>query len=169
MKKLNIFWVFLFAVSLATGNAPSRQPPKEAIAFYGILHGGGTFDFNKYFGKTPVILHFWATWGESCDKEANLLEKVYQQYSGRLAVVSVNVQDFEETVDAFVSRHKISYPVVLDGTADLAWLYQVKRLPTTFFVDTAKKIAAVHRGPFNAEQLDHYLKLLLENRTTDGD
>ncbi len=166
MKRLGVFSAFLLAAALATGGAPSYHPPTEAIAFYGPLIGGGTMSFGDYLGKTPVILNFWASWGHPCGGEAELLEEAYQRYSGRLAIVSVNVQDPEENARAFIAEHGLSYPVVLDGAAEVAWIYRVKYLPTTFFISASGRIVAIHRGPLNAGQLEHYLKLLLETQVS---
>ncbi len=166
MKRLGAIPAFLLAVALATGGAPSYHPPTEAIAFRGPLYGGGTFSFSDYLGKTPVILNFWASWGRPCGGEAELLEEAYQRYAGRLAVVSVNVQDPEENARAFVSKHGISYPVVLDGAAEIAWIYRVKYLPTTFFISASGRIVAIHRGPLNSAQLERYLRLLMETQVS---
>ena len=81
-------------------------------------------------------------------------------------MIGVNVQDFEENARAFAIEHNISYPIVLDGTADIAWIYQVKHLPTTFFIDSSGRIVAIHRGPLKAGQLDRYIKLLLETQVS---
>ncbi|WP_457637995.1 TlpA family protein disulfide reductase [Oceanithermus sp.] len=166
MKRLGVLSVFLLAAALATGGAPSYHPPTQAIAFYGPLLGGGTMSFSDYLGKTPVILNFWASWGSPSGQEAELLEEVYRDYAGKLLVVGVNVQDPEENARAFVAEHKISYPMVLDGTADVAWIYRVKYLPTTFFISASGKIIAIHRGPLSKSQLNHYLKLLLETQVS---
>jgi len=166
MKRTGAFSIFLLALALATGGAPSYHPPTEAIAFQGRLLDGGTLHFADYLGTTPVILNFWASWGHPCGGEAELLESVYQQYSGRLAVVGINVQDPEENARAFVVKHGLSYPVVHDGTAEVAWIYRVKYLPTTFFISASGRILAIHRGPLNAGQLSRYLKLLLETQVS---
>jgi len=165
MKRLGVVFSLVLGLALATG-APSYHPPTEAVAFYGPLYGGGTMSLADYLGKAPVILNFWASWGHPCDGEAELLEKTYRQYADRLMVIGVNVQDPEENASAFIAKHGISYPVVLDGTADVAWIYRVDYLPTTFFIDASGRIVAIHRGPLTAEQLSRYLKLILDTRVS---
>jgi len=147
MKRPGVFSLFLLTLALATGGAPSYHPPTEAIAFQGQLLDGGSFHLGDYLGSTPVILNFWASWGHPCGGEAELLEKAYRQYAGRLTVVSVNVQDPEENARAFIVEHGLSYPVVLDGTAEVAWIYRVKYLPTTFFIDSSGRIVYSSRPP----------------------
>jgi len=169
MKRLGSAYTLLLALAMATGGAPSYHPPTEAIAFSGQLLSGDNFHFSEYLGSKPIILNFWASWGHPCDAEAELLENIYQQKINSLIVISVNVQDPVEKARTFVDKHGLSYPVVLDGTAEVAWIYHVKYLPTTFFINSSGKIAAIHRGPLNAGQLNRYLKLLLETQVSDKD
>jgi len=163
MKRLGVVFSLVLGMTLATG-APSYHPPTEAIAFYGPLYGGGTVRLADYLGKTPVILNFWASWGHPSGGEAELLEAIYRQHAGRLMVIGINVQDPEENARAFIAEHGISYPVVLDGAAEVAWIYRVNYLPTTFFIDASGRIVAIHRGPLTAAQLNRYLKLILNAR-----
>lgn len=41
----------------------------------------------------PVLVEFWAPWCVYCRRIAPALEKVAQQYAGRLAVAQVNIDD----------------------------------------------------------------------------
>ena len=44
-------------------------------------------------GAEPVLVEFWAPWCVYCRRIAPALEKVAQQYAGRLAVAQVNIDD----------------------------------------------------------------------------
>lgn len=154
--------LLLLGTTLATP-APPYRPPSEAVPFSGPLLGGGRLDLNAYLGQTPLVLNFWASWCGPCGSEAELLERFFQQFSGRVAFVSVNVQDPSASAWAFVKRYGLSFPVVQDANADVAWAYRVTGLPTTFFIDARGRILFVHQGPLLPEQLTGYLERLLES------
>lgn len=44
-------------------------------------------------GAEPVLVEFWAPWCVYCRRIAPALEKVAQQYAGRLAVAQINIDD----------------------------------------------------------------------------
>ena len=165
MKRLGVVSAFLLLTALASGGkAPPYHPPTQAITFSAPLLGGGAISLADYLGREPVILSFWASWRRPCNDDADLLERAYQQYSGRLVLIGVSGQDPLENALAFASQHNLTFPVALDGNADVAWLYRVTNLPTTFFIDASGKIVAIHRGPLRAGQLERYLDLLLAPR-----
>ena len=162
MKRIGVWGIGLLLLGVAWGTAPPPyRAPSEAVSFSGVLLEGGPFDFDAYLGRAPVVLNFWASWCGPCHLEAELLERYHRAFAGRVAFVSVNVQDPSAQARGFVERYGLSFPVVLDGGADVAWAYRVTGLPTTFFIDAAGRIRFVHQGPLVAPQLERYLAYLL--------
>jgi peroxiredoxin len=83
-----------------------------------------------------VILHFWADWCTYCLEEMPALDSLYRQYAGKgLVVYAVNVGQSAEAAKAYVTRVRISYPVLLDSDSRTAKRYDVRGLPRTFFLD----------------------------------
>ncbi len=144
--------------------APPYRPPSKAIPFYGHLLDGGRFDLADYLGQTPLVLNFWASWCGPCRQEARTLEIASKRYRERVAFVGVSVQDPSESAAAFVQEFGLTFPVVQDGAADVAWAYRVTGLPTTFFINDAGEIVAIHRGPLYPQRLERYLQILLKGQ-----
>ena len=44
-------------------------------------------------GNTPVLVEFWAPWCVYCRRIAPALDKIAQQYEGKLLVGKVNIDD----------------------------------------------------------------------------
>ena len=44
-------------------------------------------------GEKPVLVEFWAPWCVYCRRIAPALDKVAQQYAGKLMVAKVNIDD----------------------------------------------------------------------------
>lgn len=64
----------------------------------------------KFKGKTPAIVDFYADWCGPCRKIGPVMEKLAQDYDGRLTVYKVNVDKEKELAAAFQAR---SIPMVI--------------------------------------------------------
>lgn len=60
--------------------------------------------------------------------------------------VNTTFQDNETDVRAFVREFGLTFPVVLDPTGSMSRRYQLRALPTTFFVDRRGAIQEVVVG-----------------------
>ena len=64
----------------------------------------------EYKGKLPAIIDFYADWCGPCRKVAPILEKLAQEYDGKLLVYKINVDEEKALAGAFQVR---SIPMVL--------------------------------------------------------
>ena len=51
------------------------------------------FENNVLGGNEPVLVEFWAPWCVYCRRIAPALDKVAQQYAGKVMVAKVNIDD----------------------------------------------------------------------------
>src|SRR5271156_4159906 len=56
----------------------------------------GTFDKEVLKSEQPVLIDFWAPWCGPCKAIAPTIDEVAGEYSGRLKVVKINVDDNPE-------------------------------------------------------------------------
>ncbi len=116
---------------------------------------GGEARLSDLRGKS-VILNFWATWCPPCRLEMPALQRVYDDYQGRVVVVGVNLIMSErspEAVRAFLEEIGVSFPIWLDVQNQASDAYRVTSLPTTFFIDPQGTICEVVIGGPMAEAL----------------
>ncbi|MCA9993572.1 MAG: TlpA family protein disulfide reductase, partial [Anaerolineales bacterium] len=111
------------------------------------------------FRGQPVIINFWATWCAPCRIEMPELQAAYDQYQADgLVILAVNREEDLATVQAyFVDEMGLTFTALLDEQAFAANVYNVFNMPTTYFVDPAGMVTAVHRGPMTKGQIDGYL------------
>ena len=64
----------------------------------------------RYRGKLPAIVDFYADWCGPCRRVAPIMEKLAEEYDGKLLVYKVNVDQERELADAFQVK---SIPMVL--------------------------------------------------------
>jgi cytochrome c biogenesis protein CcmG, thiol:disulfide interchange protein DsbE len=83
----------------------------------------------------PVVIAFFASWCQPCEKELPVLEQFQHDDAGRLTVVGVNYQDLPSDTAAFVQRLHVTFPALLeDPTGPVAERYGVRGIPQTVFV-----------------------------------
>ncbi len=95
---------------------------------------------------TVVIVNLWASWCPPCLAEMPALQRLYEANRERgLEILAVNTT-FQDSVGAaqeFVQQHALTFPVPLDRSGDVARLYQLRALPSTFFIDRRGVIRTV--------------------------
>jgi peroxiredoxin len=107
---------------------------------------GKQISLASFSGKV-IFLNFWATWCAPCVQEMPTMEKLHQEFAGDgLVVLAVNYRESAEQVNGFLTRHKLSFPSVLDPDAKVAELYQVWGLPATFIINRRLEIVGKVAG-----------------------
>jgi peroxiredoxin len=117
-----------------------------------------------YRGKV-VLLDFWATWCSPCKIEIPWFMEFQRQNKDRgFEVIGVAMDDEGwEVVKPFLANMKVNYRVVM-GNDTAAQLYGgVDALPTTFLIDRAGKIAAVHVGLASRKEFEDGIEELLRS------
>ncbi|MBE2236683.1 MAG: redoxin family protein [Caldilineaceae bacterium] len=109
----------------------------------------------------PSVLSFWTTWCPYCLRQTPVLVDAYRHGAAEgIEFVGINVQEDRSAVAAYVARHGITYPVLLDEQGSVAADYAVQGYPTTYFLDKEHRIVARHVGALTDDQLDTYLAML---------
>ena len=93
-------------------------------------------------------------------------ERVYQAYVDQgleILAVHTTFQDSQEAARVFVQEFGLSFPVLLDRSGDTAPLYQLRAMPSTFFVDRRGIIQRVIvGGPMSESTLETTIRDLLQ-------
>jgi peroxiredoxin len=84
------------------------------------------------------------------------IEKVYNEYKDQgLIVLAVNMtyQDSPEKIAPFVTEQKLTFPILLDETGAMANAYELRSLPSSYFIGRDGVINEVVIGGPMAEAL----------------
>jgi cytochrome c biogenesis protein CcmG/thiol:disulfide interchange protein DsbE len=94
-------------------------------------------------GRT-VVLNFWASWCEPCEREAPILNEIaarYRRTDAPVVVLGLDVQDLSEEALAFARDFGMTYPSLREA-GDAAYRdYQLTGLPESFVIDPEGRIA----------------------------
>ena len=87
-------------------------------------------------GQT-VLVYFWATWCPYCQKElpATVQELARRYRDRQLVVLAVNIEEGRDKVRAWVKKHSLTVPVLLDTDGEISGAYRVTATPTAVLVD----------------------------------
>lgn len=133
---------FLFLACLVLLTACGGEPAAKlnlgdpAPAFATQRLDGGKADFPAAAAGRPLVIRFWADWCKYCEPEMKAIDAVYRRYRDKgLEVFAINAGQDKATVEAFIRKLGVTYPVLLDEQSSIARRYGVVGLPTTYFVD----------------------------------
>jgi cytochrome c biogenesis protein CcmG/thiol:disulfide interchange protein DsbE len=152
--------------SVKAAQVKADKDRKEAPDFALKDADGKLVHLSDYRGKV-VILDFWATWCGPCKIEIPWFMEMQRKDKDRgFEVVGVAMDDEGwEAVKPFAQKLGINYRLVM-GNDQTAQMYGgVDALPTTFIIDRAGKIAAVHVGLASKKDFEDGVEALLNNTT----
>ena len=110
-----------------------------------------------------VVVNVWATWCKPCAAEIPDLEAIHRAYQKKGAVLLglLNDNASDATLEAFVERMGITYPVVRMDDSLFAAFDEPDRLPTTFVYDRTGHLYFGDKGVMTEERLGAMLDELL--------
>jgi peroxiredoxin len=136
---LGVVWIFFSADRSGTstsGKIPAPQQGFLAPDFELNTPAGASVRLSDLRGQA-VLVNLWATWCPPCRAEMRSIEKVYQDYKDQdFIVLGVNMtyQDDPLAVMPFVNEQAITFPILLDETGAMGNAYQLRSLPSSYFI-----------------------------------
>jgi peroxiredoxin len=114
---------------------------------------------------SPVLLNFWATWCGPCRVEIPFIQEVFEDEKRAeqgLVILAINAGEASSKVKQFMEQYGLSFHVLLDKDTSVARNYNVRGIPTTFFIDKNGIIKDMKVGAFlSREELDGRLDNLM--------
>lgn len=149
---IGVPWIWLNRVPVTA--LPDFTTPQAAINhpapdFALSTLTGEDFALSKEHG-TPVVLNFWATWCGPCQNEMPALQLASERFQGRVKIIGVDQGESAEVVQPFVDEMGISFPIILDYDFTAGELYNVRGMPTTYFIDSTGVIRHIWVGEMNS-------------------
>ena len=93
------------------------------------------FETEVLKSDTPVLLDFWAEWCGPCKSIAPMLDDIAKEYSGRLKVVKINIDENQKTPMTYGIRGIPTLMVFKGGKVEATQIGAVGRGQLTQLID----------------------------------
>lgn len=158
-------WISRAPTSATTsGRIPSPREGFAAPDFTLQTLTGETVTLSELRGRV-VVVNLWASWCPPCREEMPALERAYRSLNPQgveFLAVNTTYQDSLAEAVSFVDRYELSFPILSDATGEVARVYQLRALPSTFFIDGDGVIRkVVIGGPMNESTIQTVIESLL--------
>jgi len=167
---LGAAWIWLSAAtpgSTTAGEIPAPQEGFLAPDFTLQTLGGEEITLSELRG-TPLLINLWASWCGPCRAEMPAMQRIYEKYAvteSSFTILAVNAtnQDNPNSAATFVAEHGLTFPILMDIDGSVSASYQLRSLPTSFFVNRQGIIEEiVIGGPMSEALLQTRVENLLE-------
>lgn len=150
-------WIALSAktTNAATDNVSAPQAGFAAPDFTLKTSTGETYTLSDFRGQA-VLVNLWATWCPPCRAEMPTIEKLFQEYEDQgfiVLAIDMTYQDNPLNVAPFAQKYGLTFPILLEETGDVASAYQLRSLPSSYFINRAGIIQEVVIGGPMSEAL----------------
>ena len=144
-------WMWVSATpstSNTAGQVPAPQVGFLAPDFNLPTLAGEAISMESLRGQ-PVVINFWASWCPPCRSEMPAIQNVHDEYKDQgLVLLGINAANQDSRTDAvdFIEQYGLTFPTLFDAGGQAALDYQVRSLPTTFFIDREGRIQDIIIG-----------------------
>jgi cytochrome c biogenesis protein CcmG/thiol:disulfide interchange protein DsbE len=148
---LGVTWIWFSAEPGSAGTGDRIPSPREGfLAPDFTLEGqsGKSWTLSDLRGNV-VMVNLWASWCPPCRAEMPALQQVFEHYQDQgveILAINTTYQDREVDARAFIDEMNLSFPILFDRTGDVSRQYQLRAMPSTFFIDHEGVIQKVILG-----------------------
>ncbi|MBY0400545.1 TlpA family protein disulfide reductase [Myxococcota bacterium] len=151
--------------------APATGGPAAAAGSDGSSTPSGSLDLASLGGRV-VLVNFWATWCEPCEREMPAMQRLYARLPrDRFELVAISIDEEPEKIGEFVERYALSFPIALDPGKRVATAYQTMGVPESLLVDAQGRIVERYVGPreWDAPEYVARIEALFSDAGSAGD
>jgi thiol-disulfide isomerase/thioredoxin len=123
---------------------------------------GKSVSLADYRGRT-VLVNNWATWCPPCQAEMPELQAYYDAHAADgFILVAIESGEPARTVQDFVLKNKMTFPVWLDPGGLALGAFKNWDLPSSYVIDGNGNMLLSWTGPVDQASLEKYVTPLLE-------
>lgn len=94
-----------------------------------------TFDAEVLQSATPVLVDYWAEWCGPCKMIAPILDDVAKEYSGKLKIAKLNIDENQETPPKYGIRGIPTLMLFKNGNVEATKVGALSKTQLAAFID----------------------------------
>lgn len=106
---------------------------------------------------TPLVLNFWASWCDPCERELPLLAASAHAHRDDIQFLGVAILDERSSAQGFLARYRVPYPNVFDPTGSTRDAVGSLGQPVTVFYGRDGGVVAKVDGELSPDLLEQHL------------
>ena len=95
-----------------------------------------TFETEVLQSQTPVLVDYWAEWCGPCKMIAPILDEVAKEYSGRLKIAKLNIDENQATPSKYGIRGIPTLMLFKNGSVEATKVGALSKSQLTAFIDS---------------------------------
>ena len=95
-----------------------------------------TFETEVLQAQLPVLVDYWAEWCGPCRMIAPILDEIAKEYSGRLSIAKLNVDENQQTPQKFGIRGIPTLMLFKNGNIEATKVGALSKSQLTAFIDS---------------------------------
>lgn len=114
---------------------------------------GDEVSLSDYRGQ-QVMINFWATWCPPCRAEMPDMQEVYESHD--IEILAINLTETETSigqVETFTEDFGLTFPILLDHEIEVADLYEIQPIPSSFLIDSEGRVQSIAFGALNKDMI----------------
>jgi thiol-disulfide isomerase/thioredoxin len=101
----------------------------------------------KQYQNQVVVVDFWASWCVPCKYSFPWLNQMQERYGeDGLKVIGINVDKDKAMAEKFLEHVPASFDIAYDPEGEVADLYSLKVMPSSFLIDRDGNLVHAHKG-----------------------
>ena len=151
MTRIFQFILLFIVTSTAFAAQPGEFPPACDAK---IMNTDQALDLTNYKDKV-ILIDFWATWCPPCKQSMPFLNALRNEFhKNGFEIIAINVDEETQEAKTFLNSYPVDYLMAYDSQGDCPSKYDVKAMPSSYFLDRQGKIRYVHLGFRHADETE---------------
>lgn len=124
---------------------------------------GKQIDMRDLSGKV-LLVNFWASWCPPCVHEMPSMAALKRHFAqAPFEILAVNLAEEKPAIEAFLQRHPVNFPILLDPTGQAVKSWRVFAYPSSYLLDKQGRIryAAFGTLDWNSPEVRTFIRQLI--------
>jgi peroxiredoxin len=156
--------LFLFSSIIYSNNLVGEVAPRFSLD----NSDGSTYYLSDYIGYQIVLVEFFGSWCDHCQDSVPVLNKIQNDYRGKVKVLSINYKESVDKVKKFIDDYGAEYTILRDATGSVSKKYNLTSVPKNIFIDLNGKVVKTAASMSEQQYIENIEAILGNSGNNDN-